>query len=535
MYERQSPRNLRCGFVLALVLAVALLGLLAPSALAQDAYVVNNATDNVSVINTQTNEVVGSPIGVGDNPNAIAIAPDGETAYVINEGYSPSVEPPEPGSVSVIDTQTNEVVGSPITVGDRPCAIAIAPSGETAYVANKRSNTVSVIDTQTNEVVGSPIAVGADPSAIAITPNGKTAYVTNEGAESVSVIDTETNEVVGSPIQVRSTPDAIAITPNGRTAYVANSESGNLERGTVSVIDTETNEVVGSPIVVGVTPTSIAISPNGKTAYIANLNSAGSSYPQGESISVIDTESNHVMAAPMTLHSPWAIAITADGKSIYVVGNGGSGTALVIDPLTNHVVGSPISVGDTPVAIAITPDQPPVAAFSAPAQAEPGNPVVFDASASTYPEGSTPSYDWEFGDGTSEKTTGSATSHAYSTPGTYIATLTVTDNICSTEFIFTGQTAYCNGSTLASKTQAVTVVAGLSNLPVRASHRPFAVCIVPALRGNKLGLARKRLRLADCKLGKVKGLRSRSATVIRQNPGPGRVIGADNRVTVRVG
>ena len=47
------------------------------------------------------------------------------------------------------------------------------------YVANSVDNTVSVIDTATNTVVGSPIPVGIFPRAVAITPNGTQAYVVN--------------------------------------------------------------------------------------------------------------------------------------------------------------------------------------------------------------------------------------------------------------------------------------------------------------------------------------------------------------------
>ncbi len=48
--------------------------------------------------------------------------------------------------------------------------------------------------------------------------------------------------------------------------------------------------------------------------------------------------------------------------------------------------------------IAITPNQPPVAAFSAPV-ARPGVPVAFDGAASTDPDGSIARFDWNFGDG----------------------------------------------------------------------------------------------------------------------------------------
>ena len=52
--------------------------------------------------------------------------------------------------------------------------------------------------------------------------------------------------------------------------------------------------------------------------------------------------------------------------------------------------------------------------------------VNFDAAGSSDSDGSITTYLWNFGDGSSS--TSSATSHTYTTPGTFVATLTVTDN-----------------------------------------------------------------------------------------------------------
>src|SRR5262249_36491895 len=50
---------------------------------------------------------------------------------------------------------------------------------------------------------------------------------------------------------------------------------------------------------------------------------------------------------------------------------------------------------------------------------------------------------------------GPTPSHTYK-PGSYTATLTVTDNEgCSTRFVFTGQTASCNGSGVAAVSRTV--------------------------------------------------------------------------------
>jgi YVTN family beta-propeller protein len=81
-------------------------------------------------------------------------------AYVVNSGD---------GTVSVIDTATNTVVGTPIPVGDSPFLVAVAPDGKHAYVTNLTSNTVSVIDTASNTVAAT-VPVGSNPIGVDIVP-----------------------------------------------------------------------------------------------------------------------------------------------------------------------------------------------------------------------------------------------------------------------------------------------------------------------------------------------------------------------------
>ena len=71
--------------------------------------------------------------------------------------------------------------------------------------------------------------------------------------------------------------------------------------------------------------------------------------------------------------------------------------------------------------------QPPLASLSAnPTSGVAPLAVGFSAAGSSDPDGSIVSDRWNFGDGTSA--TGATASKTYSTPGTYTATLKVTDN-----------------------------------------------------------------------------------------------------------
>jgi PKD repeat protein len=131
------------------------------------------------------------------------------------------------------------------------------------------------------------------------------------------------------------------------------------------------------------------------------------------------------------------------------------GDAGDLTPVPGNPYSSAASTSDA-FDMAMSPDQPPVAAFAA-APGVAGALSVFDASASSDADGTIARYDWAFGDGSSASA-GAVTTHTYSAPGTYHVTLTETDNEgCSTTFIFTGQTAMCNGSAVATVSHDVLV------------------------------------------------------------------------------
>jgi YVTN family beta-propeller protein len=169
-------------------------------------YVTSNFLDrqpNLSVIDTATNAVSTTITGI-DRPVGVAVTPDGRKVYVADEVAN---------SVAVIDTATNAVTAT-IPVGSNPLGVAVNPDGSKVYTTNSgnifAAGTVSVIDTATNTMIGSPITVGTIPFGVAVTRDGSKVYVANEDDNTVSVIDTTKNTVIAT-IPVGSNPVALGI------------------------------------------------------------------------------------------------------------------------------------------------------------------------------------------------------------------------------------------------------------------------------------------------------------------------------------
>lgn len=432
-----TESSLRRRVPLIAALAALTLCLCAPQALARYVYTGNYSNGTVSVIDTATNQIVGAPIPLEklNDVASMAVTPNGKTLYVAL--YSETI--------TVIDTQTNQPVGS-IPLEGSPNTIAISPDGKTAYVV-LGEGTVATIDTATNQAVGAPIPVGEDPYGVAFSPDGKTAYVTSQEDESISVIDTAARQVVGAPIPVGESPINVVFSPDGKTAYVNNEEDG-----TVSVIDTQSRQTVGEPIPVGENPWGLALTPDGTKLYVSNLSD--------DTVSVIDTATRQVIGAPIpTSSQPYELAVTPDGKTVYVTNyesGGAGGSVSAIDTATNQVP-TTIPVTGGPWQLAIVPDQSPIPSFTSGATKKEPLSLAFSGLGSTDPDGTIAAYNWNFGDGATALNGGPIPTHKYAKAGVYPVSLTAVDNEGCSGMVFTGRTAHCNGP--GPLTQLVTVKA----------------------------------------------------------------------------
>jgi YVTN family beta-propeller protein len=143
---------------------------------------------------------------------------------------------------------------------------------------------------------------------------------------------------------------------SGPYAYIVNNGDN-----TVSVIDTQSNTVIAN-VTVGNGPTGVAVSADGTRIYVTNANSYLTSVGTGGvneetgngTVSVIDAATNTVIATIPLGYMPGGVAVSADGTRIYVV-NSDNNTVSVIDAATNTVIAT-IPVGIMPDGVAVSPD-----------------------------------------------------------------------------------------------------------------------------------------------------------------------------------
>ncbi len=299
----------------------------------QMVYVANQLDKTVSVIDYATGAPI-TTVKVGGSATAIAVSPDGSRAYVTLKGFA--------GKVAVIDTGSNTVLTT-IKVGANPAGIAFNADGSRVYVTNGSAGTVSVIDTTMNNQVVATIRVGTQPAGVIVA--GTRAYVANTNSDSVSVIDTATNKLVAT-VKVGDAPRGLALDPEGSkvvvTAYGDN---------TVWSIDTAT-QTAASMGGVGPHPTSVAYAPDG-TMYVANSN---------DTVTMFDTETGTMLTIatntnPLVNNGDHSLAVGPDGR-VWVT-DMNDGVVSVVTPAPpvpspQPVIGS-IAVGKNPQGVAVNP------------------------------------------------------------------------------------------------------------------------------------------------------------------------------------
>jgi len=153
------------------------------------------------------------------------------------------------------------------------------------------------------------------------------AYVTNGSSGTVTVIDV-VNVRVDRELPVGQNPVAVAASPTRNEIYILNSGAeSSFAQGSVSVIDAESNAVIAT-IAVHRRPVSIDIDAGGALAYVANSGS--------NTISVLDLRARREIAVIGSGEVPVSARIAPDGNTLVVANRSGNSVSL-IDPATRSV------------------------------------------------------------------------------------------------------------------------------------------------------------------------------------------------------
>lgn len=241
----------------------------------------------IQVLNTDSGELVGEVPGV-DGSHGVAIDPNTHRGYATS-GRS--------NTVVVFDTQTLKPIGTPIPVGERPDAIAFEPVTKRVFAFDAGGNAASIIDTTSGKVVQT-VPLGSNPETGVADGLGHM-WVNLEGSSEIA----EINALDGT-IMVRT-----SLAPgDGPTGLSYDAKTGRLFAGcsnkTMVVVDGKTGKVVTTlPVGQGVDAGgfdpnhALAFAPNGRdgTLSVIGMN--------GAQLAVLSTVPTHVGARTMAVDS----------------------------------------------------------------------------------------------------------------------------------------------------------------------------------------------------------------------------------------
>jgi DNA-binding beta-propeller fold protein YncE len=266
---------------------------------------------------------------------------------------------PSGNQVIIVDTVEYSQLTA-VSVGKSPGAIAFSQDGSLMVTANTGDNTVSIVQVSIENGVPSfnslgNVAVGGAPQQLFITPNKQYIYVTvdpgsGSAGQLVALKASNNSYTLDTQVAVGKAPRGLAVMPSGARIFVANSADD-----TISIIGVQGDTFTTLTPIENVTgtPTGLAMTPNGNLllATCAGSNSV-----------VAFSGTNPTTGSRQTLtvgKQPSQIAVTPTGAYAFV-SNQGDGTVSLINcsgaTFQASVLGQPVSVGATPIGVAVSPD-----------------------------------------------------------------------------------------------------------------------------------------------------------------------------------
>ncbi len=301
------------------------------------------------VVDTTTFTVIGSN-GVNGAASVVALHDPADPAQtlVIATGGARSDD-------VTFFTQTDDGVLTPagtVHAPSGPGAIAVSPDGRTAYVVSARANMLSSIDVTARRLISS-VPVGFFPAGVAASASG--VLVSNEGLMAYSAganADRSTPLFAVPPVDTLRASSLFAFSTGSAGIDAANLQSVKMDQP----VDEVTNAG-------GAHPGAMVLSKDGRFAFVCMVNVdriavvALTGVPRvvgGLSLRLF--QSSPIGSAPYGMQ-PTAIAHSADGTRLYVTLAGINAVAVIdsAKPVALRRLGL-IPSGWYPDAVAVSPD-----------------------------------------------------------------------------------------------------------------------------------------------------------------------------------
>ncbi|SFU19695.1 YVTN family beta-propeller repeat protein [Sedimentitalea nanhaiensis] len=314
-------------------IALSVLGL-AP-ALAGKAFVSNERGNTITVVDTDSWEVIAEFFG-GNRPRGITVSPDGKLLYVCAS---------DDNIVRVFDTETYKEIYT-LPSGPDPELFVLHPSGNPLFIANEDDNLVTVTDTETHAILAE-VPVGVEPEGMAISPDAKFVVNTSETTNMAHFISTGDYQIKHN-VLVDQRPRYAQYTADGTRLFVS-SEIG----GTVTAMDIAPD---GTPSVIGkikfavpgvlpewLQPVGVKITHDGRRVFVA--------LGPANRVAVVDGATLEVLDYILVGQRVWQLSFTPDEQFLLTT-NGNSNDITVIDVKKEKAIKS-VQVGQQPWGVAI--------------------------------------------------------------------------------------------------------------------------------------------------------------------------------------
>ncbi len=262
----------------------------------------------------------------------VAYAPDGKTLAASDTTGK---------AVVFLDGAGKKVLGEVGGLQGEPSGIAFSPDGEKLYVAELAAGTVAEIDVKGRKV-SRRIDAGPRVAAVGLAPKHGLLLACNSGLNALELIDLKSGKSK-SKVPAVGEPRCVAVSPDQSLAVVGNlmpfgDSSQATHSTTVTLVDLKDGKKIkdiklpsGCAMLRGV-----IVSPDGKWAYAAHTlgrftlptTQLDRGWVNTNAMSVIDLQKKEHYATLLLdrltegAADPWGMAISSDGKTLYITLSG---------------------------------------------------------------------------------------------------------------------------------------------------------------------------------------------------------------------